>query len=249
MKELTVIDAANSTITLALEDVNADGHPTTWLDVFKLNQLQDAFGCDEEQLKEHVQSIDDADVGKLSDHMKNAFFTSVVFDGCTVTFKGTMAQAEQTEEEAKNTKEQVDDNTADDDEKEDTNQENDEDTNEEDEEDTDQDNDDDDDDEDEDEDEDSAPEVVMGREGVVTVYTSGGLQQTHISVINGETTLHNTIYNERVRARSGMTDTQLSNCIVLKNDVEVKASALKTTKVQDGDSIVLSPRVAHTKGC
>lgn len=89
----------------------------------------------------------------------------------------------------------------------------------------------------------------IGSQGTVTVFTSGGLQATNIQIVVGTTSVRSAIFNDSVRARSGMTDTMLSNCDVLVNDEPVCATRLGDVKCWNGDSIVLSIRTAHSKGC
>lgn len=86
--------------------------------------------------------------------------------------------------------------------------------------------------------------------GIVTVATSNGLQTTTIPIVVGITSLREAIYNDTIRARSGMTDAQLSNCNVVYNGNTISGGALlDATKLADGDEIVLTARVASTKGC
>ena len=87
-----------------------------------------------------------------------------------------------------------------------------------------------------------------GTPGRVTVNTSGGLQSTVIDITNGVTTLYQAIYNDTVRARSGMNDTQLSSCVVVLNGDAVCAGALETTRLHDNDTITLNARAASIKG-
>ena len=91
-------------------------------------------------------------------------------------------------------------------------------------------------------------EAGTGAPGRVTVCTSGGLQSTVIDIMDGETTLRAAIYNDRVRGRSGMTDTQLSACSVMLNGNDVPANALENTILHDGDTITLNARAASIKG-
>lgn len=116
--------------------------------------------------------------------------------------------------------------------------------------DDDDDDDDDDADEEEEEEEDAgADRGAAGSQGTVTVFTSGGLQATNIQIVAGVTSVQSAIFNDNVRARSGMSDTMLSNCDVFVNDKPVCAGALDSVKCWNGDNIVLSIRTAHTKGC
>lgn len=90
---------------------------------------------------------------------------------------------------------------------------------------------------------------TRGEEGIVTVYTSGGLQSTIVHITVGVTTVHEAIFNDTVRARSGMTDTQLSSCNINLNEVQVQPGELSTRVLASGDTITLHPRSASTKGC
>lgn len=85
-------------------------------------------------------------------------------------------------------------------------------------------------------------------EGIVTVYTSGGLQNTIVNISVGVTTVREAIYNNNVRARSGMTDAQLSNCVVTLNDEELTSAMVNTKTLASGDVITLTARSASTKG-
>lgn len=89
---------------------------------------------------------------------------------------------------------------------------------------------------------------TAGTPGTCTILTSGGLQSTNIQIVNGVTSVHDAIYNDAVRTRSGMTDAQLSNCNVTINDVPVDPGQLNVHKVVNGDVVKLDIRVAHTKG-
>lgn len=91
--------------------------------------------------------------------------------------------------------------------------------------------------------ENSAEEGTPGR---VTVNTSGGLQSTVIDIVNGVTTVREAVYNDAVRARSGMNDTQLSSCVIVLNGDTVNNP--ESVRLHDNDTIVLNPRAASTKG-
>lgn len=85
-------------------------------------------------------------------------------------------------------------------------------------------------------------------EGFVLVRTSGGLQETRVVIKIGETTIKEAIYNDNVRARSGMTDAQLSNCTVALNGVAVADNLLAVKTLQNGDVLMLNVKGAHDKG-
>lgn len=85
-------------------------------------------------------------------------------------------------------------------------------------------------------------------EGFVLVRTSGGLQETRVVIKIGETTIKDAIYNDNVRARSGMTDAQLSNCTVALNGVAVADNLLAVKTLQNGDVLMLNVKGAHDKG-
>ena len=84
--------------------------------------------------------------------------------------------------------------------------------------------------------------------GVCSVLIGGGLQSVNLEIELGRTTVQDVIHNDRVRARSGMTDAQLSSCSVFINNVEITANAIPQRLVNNNETIVLSPRAAHTKG-
>lgn len=87
-----------------------------------------------------------------------------------------------------------------------------------------------------------------GGYGVCSVLIGGGLQSVNLEIELGRTTVQDVIHNDRVRARSGMTDAQLSSCSVFINNVEITANAIPQRLVNNNETIVLSPRAAHTKG-
>ena len=84
--------------------------------------------------------------------------------------------------------------------------------------------------------------------GTCVVATSGGMQETEVTITEGMTA-HDAIYSEAVRLRSGMTDAQLSASNFTINGEPVAANLLGTKLVRNGDRIVLSPHAACTKGC
>lgn len=86
-------------------------------------------------------------------------------------------------------------------------------------------------------------------QGVVTVHTSGGLQSSIVPITVGVSTVHDAIYNDIVRARSGMTDTQLSNCVITLNEDDITSAAASSKVLASGDVITLTARSASTKGC
>lgn len=87
-----------------------------------------------------------------------------------------------------------------------------------------------------------------GEPGIVVVATSGGLQTTNVAIICGRTTVHDAIYRDEVRARSGMSDAQLSNCNIILNDEPISESASYDRTLKNGDTITLSARAASSKG-
>lgn len=87
-----------------------------------------------------------------------------------------------------------------------------------------------------------------GEPGIVVVATSGGLQTTNVAIICGRTTVHDAIYRDEVRARSGMSDAQLSNCNIILNDEPISESASHDRTLKNGDTITLSARAASSKG-
>jgi aerobic-type carbon monoxide dehydrogenase small subunit (CoxS/CutS family) len=62
------------------------------------------------------------------------------------------------------------------------------------------------------------------------------------------TAIRDVIHNDRVRARAGMSDAQLTACTVFVNDEEVPAAAVATRTVMHGDKVNLSARPVHQKG-
>lgn len=89
---------------------------------------------------------------------------------------------------------------------------------------------------------------AAGAEGVVIVSIAGGLQTARINITNGVTTLQAVIFNDTVRARSGMTDTQLRDATVSYKGRIVSYNEMGAIRVSDADIIELAPRVAATKG-
>ena len=90
--------------------------------------------------------------------------------------------------------------------------------------------------------------AASGASGVVIVSISGGLQTARIDITNGVTTLRDVIFNDTVRARSGMTDAQLREATVLYQGQLKSGAELDCVRVNDADIVELSPRVASTKG-
>lgn len=113
-------------------------------------------------------------------------------------------------------------------------------------------------DEDADEDEESgtppaAPAVPeedrdIPRRGMVMVETSAGLQSTNVAIDVGVTTVHEAIYNDAVRARSGMTDAQLSSCVIMIGEDEVSQEEAHERVLNSGELISLNIRVASKGG-
>jgi len=110
----------------------------------------------------------------------------------------------------------------------------------------------------EDEDEESATPPVapavpeadrdIPRRGMVTVETSAGLQSTNVAIDVGVTTVHEAIYNDAVRARSGMTDAQLSSCVIMIGEDEVSQEEAHERVLNSGELISLNIRVASKGG-
>jgi len=84
--------------------------------------------------------------------------------------------------------------------------------------------------------------------GTCVVATSGGMQETEVTITEGMT-VRDAVYSEAVRARSGMTDAQLSASNFAINGEQIAAANLGSRQVRNGDRIVLSPHAACTKGC
>lgn len=84
--------------------------------------------------------------------------------------------------------------------------------------------------------------------GICTVYLAGGLQSVNLDITVGRTTLNDVVHNDTVRARSGMSDAQLTSCTVFVNNEEVPPAAVAQRLVRDGDQITLSARPVHQKG-
>lgn len=90
--------------------------------------------------------------------------------------------------------------------------------------------------------------TAAGASGVVIVSIAGGLQTARINITNGTTTLRDVIFNDTVRARSGMTDAQLSEATVQLHGTCYSGNQLSSVYVNDADIVELAPRVAATKG-
>lgn len=111
-------------------------------------------------------------------------------------------------------------------------------------------------DEDEDEESDTPPVAPVvpeedrdiPRRGMVTVETSAGLQSTNVAIDVGVTTVHEAIYNDAVRARSGMTDAQLSSCVIMIGEDEVSQEEAHERVLNSGELISLNIRVASKGG-
>lgn len=86
------------------------------------------------------------------------------------------------------------------------------------------------------------------RRGMVTVETSAGLQSTNVAIDVGVTTVHEAIYNDAVRARSGMTDAQLSSCVIMIGEDEVSQEEAHERVLNSGELISLNIRVASKGG-
>jgi len=89
---------------------------------------------------------------------------------------------------------------------------------------------------------------VSGAEGVVIVSISGGLQTARVNITNGVSTIRDVLFNDTVRARSGMSDTQLREASVLYKGQLISYNQLDSIRVNDADIVELAPRVAATKG-
>lgn len=89
---------------------------------------------------------------------------------------------------------------------------------------------------------------LHGTEGVVSVILGGGIHVIPMAIINGQTTVHEVVYSNDVRQRSGMTDTQISNCSVEYNGYKMDERLMRTKVVFDGDKISLIAHVASDKG-
>jgi hypothetical protein len=90
--------------------------------------------------------------------------------------------------------------------------------------------------------------AASGSEGVVIVSISGGLQTARINITNGVATIRDVIFNDTVRARSGMSDTQLREATVMYKGQLISYNQMDSVRVNDADIIELAPRVAATKG-
>ena len=86
------------------------------------------------------------------------------------------------------------------------------------------------------------------RRGMVMVETSAGLQSTNVAIDVGVTTVHEAIYNDAVRARSGMTDAQLSSCVIMMGEDEVSQEEAHERVLNSGELISLNIRVASKGG-
>ena len=90
--------------------------------------------------------------------------------------------------------------------------------------------------------------AAAGASGVVIVSIAGGLQTARINITNGTTTLRDVIFNDTVRARSGMSDAQLSEATIQYHGTCYSGNQLSNVYVNDADIVELAPRVAATKG-
>lgn len=90
--------------------------------------------------------------------------------------------------------------------------------------------------------------AASGASGVVIVSIAGGLQTARINITNGTTTLRDVIFNDTVRARSGMSDAQLNEATIQYHGVCYSGNQLSGVRVNDADIVELAPRVAATKG-
>lgn len=86
------------------------------------------------------------------------------------------------------------------------------------------------------------------RHGIVKVMTNGGMVGTNVEIIDGVTTVQEAIYSDLVKARSGMDETAISNCMVLLDGDTINANHLATRVLHSGDTIDLTPRFAASKG-
>ena len=95
---------------------------------------------------------------------------------------------------------------------------------------------------------DNAINGTSGAEGVVIVSISGDLQTARINITNGVSTIREVLFNDTVRARSGMSDAQLREASVLYKGQLISYNMMDSVRVNDADIIELAPRVAATKG-
>lgn len=194
MKLITVISSDDVQRTVACEDINAQGRPTTIRDVCADPAVLAFFGV--EQASQVADAIDELNGNEITDGIRSLILDSAVQDDMTVSVD---LEADEEPEAAEDTQNGE-----------------------------------------------AAPQ--NGGYGVCSVLIGGGLQSVNLEIELGRTTVQDVIHNDRVRARSGMTDAQLSSCSVFINNVEITANAIPQRLVNNNETIVLSPRAAHTKG-
>ena len=195
MKLITVISSDDDQRTVACEDINAQGRPTTIRDVCADPAVLAFFGV--EQASQVAEAIDELNGNEITDGIRNLILDSAVQEEMTISVN---LEADGEDDDADATEQNGE----------------------------------------------AAPQ--NGGYGVCSVLIGGGLQSVNLEIELGRTTVQDVIHNDRVRARSGMTDAQLSSCSVFINNIEITANAIPQRLVNNNETIVLSPRAAHTKG-
>lgn len=195
MKLITVISSDDVQRTVACEDINAQGRPTTIRDVCADPAVLAFFGV--EQASQVAEAIDELNGNEITDGIRNLILDSAVQEEMTVSVN---LEANGEDDDADDAEQNGE----------------------------------------------AAPQ--NGGYGVCSVLIGGGLQSVNLEIELGRTTVQDVIHNDRVRARSGMTDAQLSSCSVFINNIEITANAIPQRLVNNNETIVLSPRAAHTKG-
>lgn len=195
MKLITVISSDDVQRTVACEDINAQGRPTTIRDVCADPAVLAFFGV--EQASQVAEAIDELNGNEITDGIRNLILDSAVQEEMTVSVN-LEADGEDDDDDGAGQNGEA------------------------------------------------APQ--NGGYGICSVLIGGGLQSVNLEIELGRTTVQDVIHNDRVRARSGMTDAQLSSCSVFINNVEITANAIPQRLVNNNETIVLSPRAAHTKG-
>lgn len=194
MKLVTLVSSNDVQRTVACEDINANGRPTTVRDLCSDPAVLAFFGVQDAQtVADNIYEINGSEVGE---GLLDIILNSAVQEGMTIEVD---LEAEDEED---------DDNT---------------------------------------EGEQTAGTAQQGT-GYCSVIIGGGLQSVNLEIELGRTTIADVIHNDRVRARSGMSDAQLSACTVFVNNEEIPPTTFNTRKVNNGEQLVLSVRAVHTKG-
>ena len=85
-------------------------------------------------------------------------------------------------------------------------------------------------------------------QGLVIVYTAGGLQATTIVIQQNVTTVADILKNDDLALQSGLSPEELEECAVMVNYEAVQATDKASTVLHDGDSVTLTVCKAYSKG-